>query len=237
MLIVGVFSVYKTHMLNTLTFSNTQAFDPFLNEFVERTLDISEDEVRKIFVDDPPKNSSLKTKRELAYLHKLASHRTSEDEEAIIREVALAGYTFGGTPLGKYFDSDSHVNTEALILRVLYSYDAVIHRLKQDFDRVRPSYLDPTLTTVIEVPQHASYPSGHSSEAHLIALVFSELDETKREEFWKDADLIAKHRELAGVHYPSDSTAGASLAKQYFEILKDTPWYQMLLEKAKAEWK
>ena len=40
---------------------------------------------------------------------------------------------------------------------------------KDKFKRVRPSQLCPALMPPLAVPGHASFPSGHSTQAHLIA--------------------------------------------------------------------
>jgi hypothetical protein len=47
---------------------------------------------------------------------------------------------------------------------------------------------------------------------------------------------IARNREIAGLHYPSDSHAGRELARQTFAILQKGPLFQKLLVDATAEW-
>ncbi len=60
------------------------------------------------------------------------------------------------------------------------------------------------------------------------------------------ADRIARNREIAGLHYPSDSAAGVALATAILPLLK-TPlppgpggapktWYQLAFDNAYQEW-
>ena len=87
------------------------------------------------------------------------------------------------------------------------------------YARPRPSQLCPALLPPVEVPGHASLPSGHSTQAHLMALcmnkVFSGLPQqsTMVDNLWTLADRIARNREIAGLHYPSDTAAGEAIAR------------------------
>ena len=97
---------------------------------------------------------------------------------------------------------------------------------KTKFDRVRPSQLIPALLPPIPVPGHASYPSGHSTQAHLFALCATEILQATPGVgislvLTKLADRIARNREIAGLHYPSDSAAGKNLASDLFTILNN----------------
>jgi hypothetical protein len=47
---------------------------------------------------------------------------------------------------------------------------------------------------------------------------------------------ISRNREIAGFHYPSDSTAGYSLAHQTFERLKTCNLFKQLVTEAVTEW-
>jgi hypothetical protein len=47
---------------------------------------------------------------------------------------------------------------------------------------------------------------------------------------------IARNREIAGVHYPTDSIAGFSLAHQTFERLKTCNLFTELVAEAVNEW-
>jgi hypothetical protein len=59
-------------------------------------------------------------------------------------------------------------------------------------------------------------------------------------DLWVLADRIARNREIAGLHYPSDSAAGVVLANQILPLLigmDPASAYQKALTDAAAEWK
>jgi hypothetical protein len=74
----------------------------------------------------------------------------------------------------------------------------------------------------MEVPGHASYPSGHSTESHLIAHLLNRVigeEHPARRFLCPLADRIALNREVVGLHYRSDSEAGVRLADKIKNIL------------------
>ena len=101
---------------------------------------------------------------------------------------------------------------------------------KDKFKRVRPSQLCPALLPPIAVPGHASFPSGHSTQAHLaaacvkLALPKNNTLKTLSQALDVLAHRIARNREIGGLHYPSDSAAGKELADFALNLLmKDLP--------------
>jgi hypothetical protein len=97
---------------------------------------------------------------------------------------------------------------------------------KGRYKRPRPSELCPALLPPIEVPGHASFPSGHSTQAHLMALcvndIFNALPQKNviLDDCWTLANRIARNREIAGLHYPSDTEAGKAIALATFPVLQ-----------------
>jgi hypothetical protein len=106
---------------------------------------------------------------------------------------------------------------------------------KGKYDLPRPSQICPALLPPIPVPGHASWPSGHSTQAHLMmrcmVRVFATtatvanptatppttaMTATDQSVLTADltvlADSIARNREIAGLHYPGDSDGGVALA-------------------------
>jgi len=127
---------------------------------------------------------------------------------------------------------------------------------KEEQKRRRPSQVCPALRPPVPVPGHASYPSGHATQAHLIALCLSECikqgmsDQTAAGDLGAAltalAERIARNREIGGLHYKSDSEAGKKLAADTFAFLNGakmpkhgTPAqsrFAYAIGKAKLEW-
>jgi PAP2 superfamily len=136
----------------------------------------------------------------------------------------------------------SHPRTfEVVKLGVLIGRVAVMH-WKYLFKRPRPAQISLDVDPVIETPGHPSYPSGHSTQAHLCAGLLAEIHTLRSDPQWRAtlfalADEIAKNREIAGVHYPSDTAAGRKLGADIKGILlTDCPEISKLIAEAKREW-
>ncbi len=222
------------HQKTSLHFSNTQTWDTSL------LTTLAEGDMRTKSLDDnihlsqPPTNISFGSMKDLFFLHVYQFGRTPEIENEIREEQQIRQAKFGDTSLEEIF-SDK-VETEILITTMVANLDVIILSNKYEYDRVRPHFLDPLLSTVIETPHHPAYPSGHATQSYFIALVLGELNPNQKETYEASAKRIGKNREYAGVHYPSDTLAGQELARQYYQIIKETPWYQNQKEKAKLEW-
>jgi membrane-associated phospholipid phosphatase len=120
----------------------------------------------------------------------------------------------------------------------------VVMYFKNLYSRPRPSQLCPALLPPIEIPGHASFPSGHSTQAHLMALcmndVFNGLPQqnTMVDDLWTLADCIARNREIAGLHYPSDTAAGVAFAYWIHYLLSGAgqTHYEQTVAAAAGEW-
>ena len=67
----------------------------------------------------------------------------------------------------------------------------------------------------------ASYPSGHSAQAFLIAGVLGDRHPRHRADFKKLAKNISYSRRVARAHYKSDSKFGELLGKSMYKHIKD----------------
>ncbi len=91
-------------------------------------------------------------------------------------------------------------------------------KFKKQYSRPRPSQISSVLLGPAPPPGHAAYPSGHATQARLMALwagqilpAAAEWDAT-RNNLQQLAFRIARNREIAGFHYPSDRRGGFVLA-------------------------
>jgi len=219
------------------TFSNTQSWDPALLTLTHTSSTLlHQDQYAALTLPSPPENVSTTTTAELQVLHTLMNVRTPDNLQAINRELTLPATVFGGATYAMLTSTSTYPQTRSLLHTVLRDFEPIILQKKRQFDRVRPSKLDPGLTTAIAVPRHPSYPSGHAAQSHLIALILSDSNPTQAENYQESAAAIAFNREIAGVHYRSDTWAGRSLAEQYYHFLQTNEWYQTQLELAQKEW-
>jgi len=124
-------------------------------------------------------------------------------------------------PIGKV-TAEQHI--KAVGSQVFNDAEIMVLAQKALFNRPRPYQVAPGLMPMFQ-PPHAAYPSGHSTQMHTLAWVLREgLKKTKYREvayaFCDYATAVARRREIAGLHYASDTVAGMSLAHVLLEIYR-----------------
>ena len=134
------------------------------------------------------------------------------------------------------FSAASHPNTTVLFEAMVVVGAIVVMHYKNKFGRPRPSQLEPALRPLLDVPGHASYPSGHATQAYLVAQALTTVIRNHEigRELYKIAEQVAVNREWAGLHYRSDSEAGKQLARELFPYIEDA--YEATFAAAAREW-
>jgi hypothetical protein len=150
-------------------------------------------------------------------------------------------------------NAGSHPATYKLLFGSTLIAGFAVQHFKNLFDRARPSHVCPALKPPIEVPGHSSYPSGHATQATLIALLLGGIFTGDRAGAMPAinalAARVARNREIAGLHYNSDTVAGNQLAADLHAVLLTMdefvapndvmtvgPAGKGLIERAKEEW-
>lgn len=132
--------------------------------------------------------------------------------------------------------------TRLMIDAALTDLTSGLFTLKARFKRGRPYHccdlqLEPLyMRPHPRYPGHPSYPSGHSAEAHTCALLYSEIFPQLREELLGAAYSVARNREVAGLHFGSDTEGGRNLACAFVPLLLAVPSFDKLLAAARKEW-
>ena len=168
--------------------------------------------VSQFTLPDPPSNDSPTTSREIKDLLLKQRTRTSDQEAAIRHEITFDGVMDRFPELTR--------GDRRRLSRAMYNLEPIIMHFKKTFDRVRPRALDERIRPSIDPPGHPAYPSGHATQAYLIALYLGKKHPGQADAFMETADTVAKNREWAGVHYSSDTAAGRRLAEQLIERLE-----------------
>jgi hypothetical protein len=132
--------------------------------------------------------------------------------------------------------SGSFAATNILIEAMSRLGTVVVCFYKKKFMRPRPSQLEPRLRPVIEVPAHAAFPSGHSTQNFLIAQALALVvhSDELTVQLFNIAQRVAENREYAGLHYESDTTAGRQLATLMFPAVQEA--YRETFQSAAREW-
>jgi hypothetical protein len=170
---------------------------------------------------------SADVKAELDELAELIEYRSGVMAEALAQRENPWAY-YRALFMGDAWSTPYTRDLLEIALRV--GQFAAMH-YKREFNRPRPSQYSPGLLPPIDVPGHASFPSGHATEAYLISACLAQVmpvadravplpDTSPLQQM---AQRIARNREVLGVHYPSDSRAGKVLAETLFKILMECP--------------
>ena len=183
-----------------------------------------------------PANESAETKAELdTLLDMQKNQRTPETVAQIkIENKGAPAYAFSQAGM---LDLATHAKTVVLLGAIDRDIIFYLMREKTKYHRARPTMLEPALTPVVPVPGHPAYPSAHSAEAHAAAYALAALDPARAQEYIKLADEISVRREIAGLHYPSDTKAGVDLAQAFYKEFIKVPEAQKLLTEAQQEYK
>ena len=216
-------------------FSTTQQWYPELRARVGQFSGwITAEDFAQISIPPCPPMLSPLTSAEIEYLRELKEIRDPEVLASIRREATLSGFW------APRFITERGVNrfpaTEGMIIMMMAEIEPIVMTLKARCDRVRPHILDPRLEPVLEVPGHPAYPSGHGTQSHILAYLYSELDPANTAEYLERAAEITWHREVAGLHYPSDGLCGKILARQIVDLLWTKPQFKALYAAVEKEW-
>lgn len=183
-------------------------------------------------LEPPLANDSEAVRKELDDLKQLAkTERTEETVTRIIWENEGVSVKDMFAHAGLFVSADNDKANELIDMldeEILY----FLMKEKQHYARPRPNQLDPSIETVIPNPAHAAYPSGHAAQSYMVALLLSYMDSENKDRYIGLANEIAHRREIAGVHYASDTQAGQKMAQAMFDRLLAIPDFEKKLQLA-----
>ena len=79
---------------------------------------------------------------------------------------------------------------------------------------IRPSQADPSITTLVPLPSHPSYPSAHSCLSSAGANVLAALFPVEARQFEELTKQSGESRIAAGLHYRFDCEAGDEIGRR-----------------------
>ncbi len=186
----------------------------------------------------PPPTDPLEVGQEIATLIKLSEQRVSRSAE-IAAQAADASVYWSAMLM---MTQASRPATWDLIINANTVGHLVAMHFKRHFARPRPAQVYPALMPILPTPSHPSYPNAHALESALIAacleLAIPSLGSPKETQGPLDvlAERIGVNREIAGLHFPSDTRAGRSLIPGIMDLLTPCPLFHGIVAEAKKEW-
>jgi acid phosphatase (class A) len=136
--------------------------------------------------------------------------------------------------IGDIFQPGKLPETEAFLHRVHKDTQEVVDGAKNYWERPRPYVVDPGLLSG-KPEKSFSYPSGHSTESMVLALVLADLFPDKHDAIIAEARSIGWHRVEIARHYPTDIYAGRVLAQAIVREMKKSHKFQRDFAEAQVE--
>jgi acid phosphatase (class A) len=181
----------------------------------------------------PPLPGSPEQAADLAEVVAVYHASTSNDMAIAYSEKKFSVFTF--TPaIGDFFQSNNLPKTTLFFERVQKQAETVTDQAKDYYKRPRPFTTDPSLANG-KLEKSFSYPSGHSTESMVLALVLADLFPDKHDAILAKARNIGWHRVEIARHYMTDIYAGRVLAQAIVREMKANPDFQKDFAEARAE--
>ena len=166
----------------------------------------------------PPLLESAEQSADMDEVKAVYHAASSNDMAAAYSEKKFSVFNF--TPaVGAFFQSNSLPQTAAFFEKVQLDAETVTDLGKVYFHRPRPYTTDTNLANG-KLEKSFGYPSGHSTESMVLALVLAELLPDKHDAIIAHARLMGWHRVQIARHYPTDIYAGRVLAQAIVKQLK-----------------
>lgn len=171
----------------------------------------------------PPAPQAAQWQHELQLVKKAVNNMTPEQKKALLYwagdppSLTLAGLWLKSA--NDYMDTlDTPLAKRVLIRSVLAmgladSFTGVFHA-KYTYWVKRPNMKDPSLVTVLETPNHPTYPAGHACISGTAASILSYYFPQKKQQWWQMARKAGAGRVTAGIHFPIDIQQGLLMGEK-----------------------
>jgi acid phosphatase (class A) len=181
----------------------------------------------------PPLMDSAEQAADMDEVRKVYHAASSNDRAAAYAEKKFTVFNFSEA-VGSFFVETNLPKTATFFKNVQLDAETVTDLGKDYFHRPRPFTTDPSLANG-KLEKSFSYPSGHSTESMVLALVLAEAIPEKQDAIIAHARLIGWHRVQIARHYPTDIYAGRALAKAIVHELNENQTFQNELSEVKVE--
>ncbi|WP_176439197.1 phosphatase PAP2 family protein [Puniceibacterium sediminis] len=152
--------------------------------------------------------------QQLNYIEYYADQRVERAAEILLQLTDILSSFGAVVPL----EPERNRWTHELLLVALQAASLIEMQCKHLLACQRPNVFSAQVHPMIQTPGHGTLPSGHATEAFLVATILRDLvmhaavrPYLVEQQLLRQATRIAQNRTVAGVHFPVDSAAGATL--------------------------
>lgn len=188
-----------------------------------------------VLLTPPPAPDSIAARGEQELMRHLQAVRTPEQAALAKYYEPLDVFRMLAPVLGAWCTAENLPRTAALFRQVRNEARPTINETKAAWNRPRPYIFDRSLQPAVERPNNTSYPSGHSTESALYAVILSAALPEHAADWQRQAMLVRWSRIVGGAHYPSDTVAGEILGEALGRAMLQSPKLQQALEEIRAE--
>ena len=181
----------------------------------------------------PPLPGSSEQAADLASVVSVHREFGTNSSSVAMSEKKYSVFNFTGV-IGGWFEPVKLPKSEAFFERVQGDAAIVLERAKAFWQRPRPYTVEPSLAAG-KLEKSFSYPSGHSTQAAVLALVLAEVFPAQRDAILDTGYALGWHRVQLGRHYPTDIYAGRVLAQALVQEMRSNQDFQRDLAEIKNE--
>jgi len=161
----------------------------------------------------PPKNESNETEEELKHL-----------DSILVDDDFVSSADDVDQHFKKFLESKDLEYPVERIKEYMRGVRSIILKLKYHYNRPRPGQVADAKgldfdAQSLKSASTPSYPSGHATQGRFIAQLLGDLYPEHKEQLMKIGDDIAYSRNMAKVHYPSDSKFGKRIGDELYDYV------------------
>ena len=218
----------KLGIQNEMFIESVQKLDSLKSQFTAK--DVKKKELGKFFdikcleelsIPNPPSNTSKETNKEIEEMSKKIQNLSDQEKKEYIDTDDDTSYY-----IKEYMEDNDLEFNENFMELLKKSARNVGRHFKNKHMRPRPYVIAEKMgkpMKFLDTPTAHSpaYPSNHALQAKVVSNYYSKIYPAHQDQLFKMADKSGQGRVNAGIHYPSDKTAGYKLADDMMEYILD----------------
>lgn len=181
-----------------------------------------------IYLPPPPpeQNNTKAWSKEILDLKAAQKNLSEKQKQAVYFWAGLTGQGSGDWRIiaNQFLFQNNVPMAKAILVRSVLTmslYDTAIAYLnaKYHYGVMRPSVRDPSVKTMVAIPPHPSYPSGHSTEGTIFKIILTYYFPDEKNRWDALAEEAGMSRIWGGIHYPADHRTGQILGTTVGDII------------------